>query len=268
MTDPAGLGQWEIHRFDEVTSTMDVAARLMATGDAVRPTVVVADHQTAGRGRADRLWRSAPGTALQMTAILSLRAPIAALGPVPLLVGVAVAEAIERIDPSVGVRLKWPNDVLIDGGKVAGILIVSRSLGDGCVLRIGIGVNLVGVGDAGTGPGAFDHLLREQPHGAAVATLRERLMGEILVRLSVLPAMFPEGAVGAALGCWTRRATLLGDEVTVQDGERAISGVLLGVDGRGALRIETAPGVVTAVVAGELTRGPRLRGSGYPRLAD
>jgi BirA family biotin operon repressor/biotin-[acetyl-CoA-carboxylase] ligase len=256
MTIPARSGGWLIRRYGQVTSTMEVAALLVTAGRIDGPTVIVADHQTAGRGRANRTWSSVPGAALQMTAVLSLPAPIQRLGPVPLLVGVAVAEALESLDAGLDVRLKWPNDVLIDGRKVAGILIVSRSVSETTVLQIGIGINVV-ASDLSPAASGLDHLLSSPPTPAETDALRERLLEEVLSRLIDLPSdiLRDGGAVG--LTRWTRRATLLGEQVTVRDGDRTVDGILLGVDGRGALRLETAPRIVTMVVAGDLTRGPR-----------
>lgn len=256
MTSPSPFDAWSIRHYGQVTSTMDVAASLIATAGIDGPTVIVADHQTAGRGRADRSWRSVPGAALQMTAILSLRVPIKRLGPVPLLVGVAVADALESLDAGLDVRLKWPNDILIDARKAGGILIVSRSMSDMTVLQIGIGINVV-ASDVSPAASGLDRLLSSPPTPAETDGLRERLLEEVLSRLIDLPADILRDGGADGLTRWARRATLLGEQVTVRDGDRTVDGILLGVDGRGALRLETAPGIVTTVVAGDLTRGPR-----------
>ena len=248
---------WDIRRFGTVTSTMDVAAGLIAAGDLAGPVVVVADHQTAGRGRAGRRWRSVPGTALQMTAILSLPVPAVALGPVPLIVGGMVAEALEVLDPGLDLALKWPNDVLVDGRKVAGILIVSRSSGGTSLVQIGIGVNIADPLEPVTGAAGLPGLVETGSGQRSIDPIRDQLLGEMLSRLARLPEELARDGGAAGLGGWTRRAAMLGQPVIVRDGERTVEGTLLGVDRNGALRLRTSTGAITRVVAGDLTRGPR-----------
>ncbi|MGH2614183.1 MAG: biotin--[acetyl-CoA-carboxylase] ligase [Thermomicrobiales bacterium] len=138
---------WLIHRYDRVTSTMDVAAQHARFGAPDR-TVVVTDEQTHGRGRGGRTWHSPPGDSLACT--LLLRPPVSPdrLSALPLVTGVAVAEAIEQV-AGIPARLKWPNDVWIgtdpDRRKVAGILMTS-SLMKGAVdhVLVGIGINVRG----------------------------------------------------------------------------------------------------------------------------
>ncbi len=249
--------RWVVRRYASVTSTMDVAARLIADGDVVGPTAVVADHQTAGRGRSDRVWRSVPGGSLQMTAILTLPVPPSGLGPVPLLVGNIVAESIEALDEHLKPRLKWPNDVLIDDRKVAGILVVSRSTGQSSSLQIGIGVNIVEPEAGAARSIGLSQLLTSDSTSPSPARVREVLLGEILARLDGLPGELARDGGADGLERWTRRATLLGQPVRVRDGDRTTEGVMLGVDRTGALRLRTATGEVATVVAGDLTRGPR-----------
>src|SRR5215212_8533594 len=123
------------------TSTMDDAERLAVAG-AEEGLIVVADEQTAGRGRAGRSWHAPPGTALLCSVLLRPPLPPDRLSTLPLIAGVAVAEAIEDCAP-VTCRLKWPNDIWIEDRKVAGILMNAATTA-GTVDRVvlGIGVNL------------------------------------------------------------------------------------------------------------------------------
>jgi len=121
----------DVRRFAEVDSTNRVAADLVR-GGAVDGLVVVADHQTAGRGRQGRRWESEPGTSLLVSVVLR---PVPAL--VTLAAGVAAAEACAAV-AGAGVRLKWPNDVMADEGKLGGIL--SELVGDAAI--VGLGMNL------------------------------------------------------------------------------------------------------------------------------
>src|SRR5215204_3853268 len=141
---------WLIHRFDSVASTMDIASQFARFG-ARESTAVVSTEQTAGRGRGGRSWRAEASSAVFATLIL--RPPVAAdrLSTLPLIAGVAVAEAIERTG-GCAVQLKWPNDVWLtvngSGAKVAGVLVTSSLRGDTVDhVLVGIGVNVFGGGD-------------------------------------------------------------------------------------------------------------------------
>jgi BirA family biotin operon repressor/biotin-[acetyl-CoA-carboxylase] ligase len=125
-----------------VTSTSDVLKDLARAG-APEWSVIVADAQTAGRGRHGRAWRSTPGN-LHLSVLLRPRAAPAAWGRIPLLAGLAVAEALEA--PGLDPRVKWPNDVWIGGRKVAGVLVESASAGAGIESAVvGVGVNVAAV---------------------------------------------------------------------------------------------------------------------------
>jgi BirA family biotin operon repressor/biotin-[acetyl-CoA-carboxylase] ligase len=123
----------KFHHFDTIDSTMTRAAALAAAGCA-SGTVVVADEQTAGQGRHGHSWHSEKGAGLYMSEVLRIpgNPPV-----VTLALGLAVAEAITQVS-SVACDLRWPNDVLIDGRKCAGILVQLHD----AVLVVGIGVNV------------------------------------------------------------------------------------------------------------------------------
>jgi BirA family biotin operon repressor/biotin-[acetyl-CoA-carboxylase] ligase len=248
------IAGWDVRRYATVTSTMDVAAELIADGPLAGPTVIVADHQTAGRGRADRTWRSTPGAALQMTAVMALPLPAQRLGPLPLLVGCVVADSLEALDSSLGLALKWPNDVLLAGRKVAGILVVSRSAGPVTTVHVGIGISILDPSGPDGGKTGLDHLVG--PDG--VEPVRERLLHGILDGLTRVSGELRSDGGAAGLVRWRRRAILLGERVMVVDAGREQTGILVGVDQSGALRLQTDDGSTITVVAGDLTRGPRL----------
>ena len=136
-----------IVRFSVVESTQSTAFELAAGGAADR-TVVVADHQSAGRGRRGRTWADVPGTSLLVSILVRPRLTPALLATFSIATGVAVAEALDRAT-GIETRLKWPNDVLARGRKLAGVLVESRIGADG-----GTGVSephrRIGA-DAGTG---------------------------------------------------------------------------------------------------------------------
>jgi BirA family biotin operon repressor/biotin-[acetyl-CoA-carboxylase] ligase len=130
-----------IEYFEELESTNTEALRL-ALENAPEGTVVIADGQSEGRGRLDRIWESPPSKNLYLSVVLRPDIPAASASLIPLMVGVAVADVISKYCPG-RVRLKWPNDVLIDGRKICGILTEMRTRADRVHFIIaGIGVNI------------------------------------------------------------------------------------------------------------------------------
>ncbi|MBA3745838.1 biotin--[acetyl-CoA-carboxylase] ligase, partial [Sporichthya sp.] len=133
-------GPWELVLVEETGSTnADVRAAAL-DGRAGPGYVVLAEHQSAGRGRLDRSWTAAPGEALTFSVLVRpARVPAERWAWLPLLAGVAMTDAIR------GLRLKWPNDVLDGaGGKVAGILIERIDAPSGPMAVVGIGLNVTG----------------------------------------------------------------------------------------------------------------------------
>jgi BirA family biotin operon repressor/biotin-[acetyl-CoA-carboxylase] ligase len=129
-----------VELLDSTTSTLDVAHRIAAQG-APAGTLVIADEQTAGRGRGGKSWQSSPGAGLWLT-LIERPTDSSGLGVLSLRVGLAAAEALDRFAPE-PIRLKWPNDLYVDRGKLAGILVEARWR-DKAVewVAIGLGVNV------------------------------------------------------------------------------------------------------------------------------
>jgi BirA family biotin operon repressor/biotin-[acetyl-CoA-carboxylase] ligase len=254
VTDDPG---WLIQRFDSVTSTMDVASQLARFGARER-TVVVSAQQTAGRGRGGRPWLAAAGSSVFATLIL--RPPVAAhrLSTLPLVVGVAVAETIERMSGS-AVWLKWPNDVWlgegIDAAKVAGILMTSSLRGENVDhVLVGIGVNVLGRAHK-LPPGATT--IQE---ATGVGVTPDEVLGVLLERIADAYAAFVAADGQPSLAGWLARAALLGEMVTVEEAGRSVTGRFAGVDEAGGLLIDEPGHPVRRVVAGDLVRGPRAAG--------
>lgn len=250
--------RWVIQHYPTLTSTMDRAG-IFARAGAPEGLVVVSDEQTAGRGRGGRAWHSPPGAALYATLLLRPAVTPPALATLPLLVGVAVAEALETLTGE-PVQLKWPNDVWLSNDperrKVAGILLTSALSGQQVThVLCGIGVNL-------TTP------LDQLPPGAtSVLAATGRVVSPREMLDALLPAVadryeaYQANDDRPSLDAWRARAALLGDVVTVQDTGQARTGHFAGIDANGALLLEQ-DGVVHRVVAGDLTRGPQRADSG------
>jgi BirA family transcriptional regulator, biotin operon repressor / biotin---[acetyl-CoA-carboxylase] ligase len=222
------LGSPRLH-LRATTSTNDRARALAAAG-APHGTVVTAAEQTAGRGRQGRTWSAPPGRALLMSVVL--RDPDRML---PLAAAVAVAEAA---GPEAAI--KWPNDVLLDGRKLAGILAEARPQ-DGWAV-VGIGVNVAV---------RMEDLPEELRTTAATLGLEPRDVESVLAR--VLGALERSLALdrAALLDAWRARDALLGRDVSWADG----AGRAAGIDGDGRLVVELPGGGRTALESGEVHLG-------------
>ena len=129
-----------VELLESTTSTLDVAHRLAARG-APAGTLVIANEQTAGRGRGGKSWQSSPGAGLWLT-LIERPSDTSGLGVLSLRVGLAAAEALDRFAPE-PIRLKWPNDLYIDQGKLGGILVEARWREQAVEwVAIGLGVNV------------------------------------------------------------------------------------------------------------------------------
>jgi len=136
---------WTIHQLDQIDSTNTYAAAyvrdaITTTGQPVDRVAFIATSQTAGRGQYDRTFVSPPG-GLYMTALIE-NPPQHTRQPLPLLAGIATCTALSSIIPGERFTVRWPNDVLLGEGKVAGILCESIAIGDRYVTLVGIGVNV------------------------------------------------------------------------------------------------------------------------------
>ena len=235
-----------IVRLGRVESTQTVAFRLAAEG-AEDGTVVVADAQAAGRGPRGRAWLDEPGASLLASIVLRPRLELALLPALSLAAGVAVAEALTGA-AGLMPRLKWPNDVLVGGRKVAGILLESR-LEAAPLVVLGIGVNLA--------QRMFPAELAGRATSVWLAT------GCLVERDTLLPALLDtwdhwrwrlerEG-FAPVRERWRALADTLGRTVTV-DG---VTGLAVDVDTTGALVVDDAEGRRRRILAGDISEAGR-----------
>lgn len=252
------------HRIEHharVTSTMPLARALAQQGAA--GAVVVADEQTAGRGRLQRTWQAPAGTALLSTTVFAGALLPARPADLPMIAGLAVIQAMADMAPALESRLylKWPNDVLLESdqemGKVAGILVESAFQGDSlayALLGIGINVNQTP-----------DHLPATPPGQAPAVSIRTAL-GAPLDRTALLAALCRALAAvaqeppEARFQRWRDRLATLGRWVTASTATDAvpIRGRAVDVTRDGALVVETAEGARHEVAAGDVTLRPGL----------
>jgi BirA family biotin operon repressor/biotin-[acetyl-CoA-carboxylase] ligase len=229
-----------IVRFDRTGSTNDDARSLAASG-APAGTVVLAEEQTAGRGRQGRTWMAPPGRDLTLSIIVRAGAEVLTL--LPLTAAVAVCEACELSAP-VECALKWPNDVWIDERKVAGILIEARPQEGWAVVGVGLNVDAT--------EEELGHDLRETATSLRIATGRELARESVLESLLERLADRLAGERDQLLPAYRERDALYGRAIAWAAGTERLEGEARGVDEDGNLVVFTADGERTALAAGEV----------------
>ena len=242
--DLAGLrlGQPLIY-LPEIGSTNTYAADLARTG-AIEGTLVITDHQTAGRGRVGRVWKALPGQQLALSLILKPSFPPHFLVMASAL---AVAQAVEAVTGAQPI-IKWPNDVLLDGRKVCGILIETSE----GMATLGMGVNVNGALDNDP-----ELATRATTLAAALGhpVSREALAAAILQRLD---ARYHDLLTGGATArrnlraAWRVRLVTLGRRVTIRQREVTLVGLAEDVSDDGALLLRLDDGSLTTILWGDV----------------
>jgi BirA family biotin operon repressor/biotin-[acetyl-CoA-carboxylase] ligase len=230
-----------VEHLAETNSTMDVARRMAARPDAGTPLLVIADRQRSGRGRRGAGWWQAPGS-LAVSLVVDAHG-LGARGLPPatwsLACGVAIAESIREVVPSIEAVVRWPNDVEVPGHKkLAGILVETAP--EGRVI-FGVGVNTTGtVADA---PEAIRHRVATMPDVAGQSLSRQTLLAAFIPRLfSLLSRMAHDPAELPAryrpLCCLTETT------VTIHVGDTRYTGICQGIADDGQLILDTSEGVM------------------------
>jgi BirA family transcriptional regulator, biotin operon repressor / biotin---[acetyl-CoA-carboxylase] ligase len=246
-SEPADLGAWlrtawlgrhsSFH--DVIASTQDEARRLAAEG-APHGYLVWAGEQTGGRGRQQRRWVSPASAGLWFSVVVRPGLAVQAMTALPLAVGAAVATALDAEAPG-RVRLKWPNDVLLDGRKLAGILVegqVSESILEYAVA--GVGVNLV------RPEGGFETSILSTATALSEATAAPpnavRLLARLLLALEVAYDELAARGPAAARARWLQLSDTIGRAIVAQAGGEEIRGRAVDLDPDGGLVVETEGG--------------------------
>ncbi len=231
-------GMQRVLNLSKVSSTLDVIHKL-AERDAPAGTVVIADEQTAGRGRFGRIWHSPPGSGIWMGFLARPKDGLG-VGVLSLRVGLAIARALE--DMAVSVQLKWPNDVVIGRRKLGGVLCEARWMRDRVRwIAVGIGLNLCGQLPHQVAAKAVS--LEELLPGVSQAAVLDRLLPRLRT-LSQSPIL-----EDTELDEYGRRDWLTGKLL-----REPVAGRALGIDSRGALMVQ-ANGGVERVVGGTVVTG-------------
>lgn len=235
------------------TGSTNADALGWASDGADEGAVVVADHQTAGRGRWGREWTSAPGDSLLFSVVLRPHEVSPdRLGLLSVLGGVAAAEAVGE-ETGLDARVKWPNDVVIDGKKLAGVLAEARSQGgEVSVAVLGIGLNLALPGDLT--PEIAGRATSLAAHLPAAGELRAVLLGTMLERIEHWYAGMPADRGASVIRRAEELSSMIGRDVTLRlaDG-RTLEARATGLAPTGGLRVE-AGGRARVLEVAEVTR--------------
>jgi BirA family biotin operon repressor/biotin-[acetyl-CoA-carboxylase] ligase len=238
-------GRWREVRVVTRTGSTNADVAAAARAGAAPGLVVVAEQQDTGRGRLDRRWEAPARSAVLMSMLVQPAVPPAAISLLPLVVGVAVAEAVRQV-ASLGATLKWPNDVMLDGRKVGGILV--ERVGD--VFVAGVGVNVSTRPDELPVPQATSLLV------AGGGADREPLVKEILRAVDRWLATFESagGDAPSVLRAYREICETIGRRVRVElPGGRTVIGTVTGVDEGGRLVVATDAGDVHELAVGDVT---------------
>ena len=235
--------EFAVHALDTTDSTQSEAQRLAAAG-APEGTVVTARHQRAGRGRRGHDWWDAPGQGLLVSVLLRPVGPVTTAPQLSLVGGLAVADALAAV-ASVPARIRWPNDLLVDGRKLCGILAEASSGGAGRLHHVvlGIGVNLAQT--------AFPRALADRATSLLLVTGRapdaDVVLAAVLEHLARRYDAWKAGGFAALRAAWLERSTLPGQLVRLPDGSDGL-GVDVGDDG--VLRARAGDGRLVHIVSG------------------
>jgi BirA family biotin operon repressor/biotin-[acetyl-CoA-carboxylase] ligase len=228
---PVGLAA-RLPRLDWVDAIDSTSSALLRDAATLPDrALLLADAQTAGRGRRGRHWTMRPGDGLAMSLFARLPLPPAALGGLSLALGIACAQAL-RDGGAAMIGVKWPNDLVVDTRKLGGLLVeVARGAADGSDVVIGLGLNLRLPDDADPAWVALDALLPEPERVDWAARLAAALLRGV--------DEFARDGFAAVAGRWPAYDAWAGRMVRVLAADAVIDGELVGIDADGALRVRT-----------------------------
>lgn len=248
--DTSWLGK-TYHHLPQIGSTNDRSLELAAQG-APHGTVVVADEQLAGRGRLGRPWVSLPRRGLYVSLLLRDDLPSRDAPQTTLITGLTLVEVLQT-HYNLPARIKWPNDILIHGKKIAGILTEMQADQDLVrFLVIGIGINVNHSTEELTTP--FRYPATSLAIERQTPTRRSDLLLAFLNRLEINYIRFRQGGLAPFLSDLERASAVLGHSVAIQCSSEQFTGTVLGLTAEGALRLGLDDGQERIIWVGDITR--------------
>ena len=228
-----------VYYFEELDSTQNFAQQI-AANKKENGTIVIAEKQTSGRGRLDRKWTSPKG-GIWFSLIIHPKFDVSSSTLIPILSAVALSKSIKKI-LGVETEVKWPNDIILNGKKVAGILVdASVQANNIDYLILGIGINF----DIDTKK--LEKRLSKTPNFYGVNSLRVNnnktppkiLLKELLFQFEKNLSSLDKGEKAKIVKEWTKKAAGIGRKITINTSSGKISGISQGIDTDGALKIKT-----------------------------
>lgn len=230
-----------------VSSTQHVAHRLDAEG-AKTGTVVVADEQTGGRGRLGRTWLSPPNTGIWMSLLLRPKVELRKAPQLTLVTAIAVVRGIEKVT-GIEVDIKWPNDLLLNGKKIAGILTEMQADPDhvnSVIIGVGLNVNQI----------SFPPVMKEIATSLLIETNerypRAEIIAEILKEFEWLYETYLTKGFAFLKPLWEARATTIGKQIVARTARETLEGTALGIDDTGVLLLEDASGNIHHIYSADI----------------
>jgi len=239
----------KLHMYDEVDSTQLVAHALIAQG-AAEGTLVLAESQTAGRGRMGRKWHSPAGKGIWMSLVLKPRIPVYFMPQLTLLTAVALCRSIQQVCGA-DIGIKWPNDLLIGGKKVSGILLESSGEDERLkyvIAGIGISANLL----AGDYPEELRGIATSLAIETGAEVRRESLIQAFLLEFEELYRLYHERGFAPIKLLWEAQSVSLHRPIRTVTGHGVIEGIAEAIDDSGALVVLTASGERVKVYSGDV----------------
>lgn len=239
----------KIHLLESAFSTQMEAIQLAEEG-ADAGTLVIADMQTNGRGRLGRNWFSPAGKGIWMSLILRPELPIRQMPQLTLLTGVAVCSAIRNVT-GLTAGLKWPNDILIEGRKICGILLEAATEDNQvryCIAGIGIDVNM----SEQDYPEELRSIATSLKMEAGSSVSRSRLIGEVMNELEKRYIQYEQEGFSPILKEWEALSASIGKQVRSVSLHDVIEGTAIGLDESGGLIVLTNEGRQTTIFSGEV----------------
>ncbi len=232
-----------VYYFEEIDSTQNFAEQI-ALDEKENGTIVIAEKQTAGKGRLDRKWTSPKG-GIWFSLIIHPKFDVSTSTLVPIAGAVALAKAIKNT-LNIDVSVKWPNDITLNGKKVAGMLVdASFQANNIDYLILGIGINF------DIDAKKIEKRLSKSANFYGVNSLRKKddstppkiLLREFLVQFEKILIQLNKGEKAKIVKEWTKKADKIGKKVSINTSDGKISGVAQGIDNDGALKLKTSKGV-------------------------
>lgn len=250
MTEFIPIGKWLRADFDTLESTNDEAARLSNAESAFQQNIIVTAHrQLKGRGRRGRNWIGLKGNLF-----MSLLMPMAdiAIGAFSLISAIALLKTIKQLSPKSQVLLKWPNDVLLYGGKVSGILVES---GANNQVIIGIGVNIAAA-PKGTDVPYKTTCLKEHN----IDCSREEFISLYLNHFDEMLAVYKSFGMSKIVEIWQYYGYGIGQKISVRLSQKEITGIFKGLASDGTLLLQDDKEKIINIGAGEILNMPEIKG--------